>query len=409
VFGLPSVIARSLGAASPWAWVIAGLGIGVVMACFAEVASRFTEAGGPYLYARVAFGRLAGIEMGWLVYLTRLTAAAANANLLVIFLGLFWPGATGPVASRVVLGGVVGSLALVNFRGVVAGTRTSNVLVIAKLVPLGIFILAGLVYMAGPRAVVPAEFTAPPATWLGAILILCFAYGGFEAALMPLGEAKDPRRDAPFALLSALVVVMLLYTLTQTVVMHALVDPATPERPVSAAADVMWGPAAGLAIGFAALVSVSGYLAGCTLNVPRLTFAMAERGDLPGVFARVHHRFHTPFVSLLCFSGLVWILAAGGSFLQNLTLSAVSRLLTYGLICAAMLRLRRGNLAPPAEFSLPGGPGFAGLGILFSLVLATRMSGREGLILAGTLVIGLLNWRWALKGLAGRQAVAGTN
>jgi amino acid transporter len=409
VFGLPSVIARSLGAASPWAWVIAGLGIGVIMACFAEVASRFTEAGGPYLYARVAFGRLAGIEMGWLVYLTRLTAAAANANLLVIFLGLFWPGATGPVASRVVLAVVVGGLALVNYRGVVAGTRTSNVLVIAKLVPLGIFILAGLVYMAGPRAVLPAEVPALPATWLGAILILCFAYGGFEAALMPLGEAKDPRRDAPFALLSALLVVMLLYTLTQTVVMHALADPATPERPVSAAAEVMWGPAAGLAIGFAALVSVSGYLAGCTLNVPRLTFAMAERGDLPGGFARVHRRFHTPFVSLLCFSGLVWILAAGGSFLQNLTLSAVSRLLTYGLVCAAMLRLRRGNRAPAAEFSLPAGPAFAGLGILFSLVLATRMSGREGLILAGTLVMGMLNWRWALRGLHGGQDVAGTN
>jgi amino acid transporter len=291
----------------------------------------------------------------------------------------------------------------------VAGTRTSNVLVIAKLVPLGIFILAGLVYMAGSRAVVPAEFSAPPATWLGSILILCFAYGGFEAALMPLGEAKDPRRDAPFALLAALLVVILLYTLTQTVVMHALADPATPERPVSAAAEVMWGTGAGLAIGFAALVSVSGYLAGCTLNVPRLTFAMAEQRDLPGVFARVHRRFHTPYVSLLCFSGLVWILAAGGSFLQNLTLSAVSRLLTYGLVCGAMVRLRRGTLAPPAAFSLPGGPAFAALGILFSVVLATRMSGREGLILAGTLAIGVLNWRWALLRPPGGQDLARTN
>lgn len=397
VFGLPSVIGGKLGAASPWAWLLAALGIGVIMACFAEVASRFGEAGGPYLYAHVAFGRFAGIEMGWLLYLTRVTAAATNANLFVAYLGEFWPGASAPVATTLVLGVLIGGLTLVNYRGVAGGARASNVFAISKLVPLGLFIAAGLVFVLQGRGVEPATVTAPFTTWLEAILLLCFAYGGFEAALMPLGEARDPRRDAPFALFAALGVVTLTYTLVQFVVMHLLPDPASAARPVSAAAGAMLGSGAARVMALVAMISVSGYLAGATLNVPRLTFAMAEREDLPAVFGRIHPRFLTPHISLLCFSLLTWGLASAGSFLQNLTLSAVSRLLTYGLVCLALVRYRRTQLAPPPIFTLPGGTTLALLGVLFSLAVATRMTSREGLILAMTLAIGLANWLWTRR------------
>ena len=137
VFGLPSVIAGQLGRASPWAWVIAGLGMVLVVAAFAEVASRFTRAGGTYLYARVAFGRFAGIEMAWLTYLVRLTAAATNANLFVIYLAEFWPGATAPVASRLLLALVFLPLVVANYRGVRGGVWTSSAFAVTKLAPLG--------------------------------------------------------------------------------------------------------------------------------------------------------------------------------------------------------------------------------------------------------------------------------
>ena len=100
VFGLPSVIGGKLGAMSPLAWLVAALGIGTVVACFAEVASRFSEAGGPYLYAREAFGPFAGFQIGWLLWLARVTAFAALANLLVSYLGVFWPAAAGGPAGR---------------------------------------------------------------------------------------------------------------------------------------------------------------------------------------------------------------------------------------------------------------------------------------------------------------------
>ena len=89
---MPSVISGKLGGAAPWAWVWRRALIGVIIACFAEVASRFRGAGGPYLYARATFGRFAGIQTGWMAYLARLTASAIVANLFVIYLGEFWSG-----------------------------------------------------------------------------------------------------------------------------------------------------------------------------------------------------------------------------------------------------------------------------------------------------------------------------
>ena len=97
IFGLPSDLGRLLGRLSPLAVLIAGIAIGIIMACFAEVGSQFSEAGGPYLYARATFGRFIGIEVGWLLWLVRVAAPAANANLFGIYLGEFWAAASEPV------------------------------------------------------------------------------------------------------------------------------------------------------------------------------------------------------------------------------------------------------------------------------------------------------------------------
>jgi APA family basic amino acid/polyamine antiporter len=401
VFGLPSVIGGRLGAASPWAWVAAALGMALVVASFAEVASRFTRAGGTYLYARVAFGRFAGIEMAWLTYLVRLTAAATNANLFVIYLAEFWPRATEPVESRLLLALVLLPLAAANYRGVRGGVSASNGFAVAKLVPLAVFVVVGLFAMGtgDGMQVSPPPGQADAGTWLEAILLLVFAYGGFESALLPLGEAKDPRRDAPVALFAALGLCALLYTLVQVVVIAALADPAASPRPLAAAAHVFLGPLGAWLMAAGALVSVYGYLAAAMLNVPRLTYAMAAEGDLPPKLGAVHPKFRTPHVSVMLFAAMVWTFAAAGNFLQNLTLSAVSRLLTYGAVSVALVVLRRKESArsdgvEPAWLRVPAGHAVAALGLGFSAVLALRMSQREIAVLAGTLAAGLLHWMW---------------
>jgi amino acid transporter len=394
------VIAAQLGRASPWAWVLAGLGMVLVVAAFAEVASRFTRAGGTYLYARVAFGRFAGIEMAWLTYLVRLTAAATNANLFIIYLAEFWPGATAPAASRLLLAAVMLPLVVTNYRGIRGGVWTSSAFAVAKLAPLAIFVVAGLWAMAAgdlsPAPALPAN--ADAGAWLEAILLLVFAYGGFESALLPLGEARDPRRDAPVALFTALGLCALIYTLVQVVVLAMLADPSATDRPLAAAAQVFLGPLGAVLMAAGALLSVYGYLAAAMVNVPRLTYAMAAEGDLPPRLAAVHPRFRTPHVSVAVFAATVWAFAAAGGFLGNLSLSAVSRLLTYGMVSVALVVFRRrdgvAREVDPAWFRVPAGTVVAALGLAFSAVLALRMKRLELVVLAGTIACGLVHWIW---------------
>ncbi|MEZ4587251.1 MAG: APC family permease [Gemmatimonadales bacterium] len=394
VYGLPSVLAGKVGGAAWWSWLGAAVVIAIIMACFAEVASRFAGAGGPYLYARVAFGPFVGIQMGWMAYLVRLTAAAANANLVVTYLGEFWPGVSKPAAGGLVLLGLLGGLAAINYRGVKHGARMSNLFIVSKLLPLLLFAFVGIALVLARGPITPAPPTAPitGSVWVETLLILIFAYGGFEAAMVPLSEAKNPQRDAPFALFMALLVCTVIYTMVQLVVSLSLPDAASHARPLAAAARVLAGSPGAVLITIGALLSLFGYLSGATVMAPRLTFAMAEQGDFPAVVGRVHPVYRTPYVSVLLFSALALVLALSGSFVQNLTLSAVSRLATYGLVCLAVpVMRRRSDLAEPA-FRLPFAGPIAVLGVFFSLLLATRMTSREGIILAIVATLAGVNW-----------------
>jgi amino acid transporter len=394
IFGLPSVVAGLLGRAGVYAYLIAAVGIGVIMGCFAEVASQFREAGGPYLYARTAFGRLVGLQVGWLAWLVRVTASAAAANLFAIYLAEFWPQAKDPFARALVLTLFVGVLAAVNYRGVAAGAQFSSVFAVAKLVPLAVFIGVGLFFVGQAR---PAESAAAtPGAWLEAVLVLIFAFGGFEAAMMPMAEAKDPRRDAPFALFMGLVICAVVYTLIQLVVQGVLPAPVATDRPLALAARQFLGPAGAVLLTLGALVSLYGYLSGQMLSTPRLTYAFAEQEDFPAFFAAVHPKFRTPHVSIVIFALLVWTLSLAGTFRWNVTLSAVARLFTYGLVCAALLVLRR-KQPSAAAFRLPVGRVLAVLGIAFSLVLLSRMGRNELLIVLATAIVAFLNWGWVRR------------
>jgi basic amino acid/polyamine antiporter, APA family len=403
IFGLPSQLAAALGNRSPLAVLLAGLVIGVIMACFAEVASYFNQAGGPYLYARVAFGRLVGIEMGWMLCLAQLSAPAANANLFVIYLGQFWPGATAPVPRIIILTVLVGVLALINYRGVRSGTQISNFFTIAKLVPLGIVIVAGAIYLLSRhQSLAPLSTPATTSAWLKAILLMVFAYGGFESALTPMGEAKDPRRDAAFSLLAALVSCTVIYTLVQWICVGILPNASRTERPLAEVAHLALGANGAIIVTIGALISFYGYLSAKTLGIPRVPFALAEQGDFPRIFAAVHPKFHTPYFSILVFAALTWALALFGSFAWNLTLSAVARLVYYGVGCAALPVLRK-KLPGKSLFRLPAGRVFAALGVLICIVLLTQVDLSKSVILVATLAIAFLNWIWVRRTKAGAE------
>lgn len=392
VFGLPSILAGLLGRASILAVIVAAIAMACIMACFSEVASRFAQTGGPYLYVQEAFGRFMGIQVAWLVWFVRLTSCAANANLFLTYLGEFWPGAAQASMKLGILTFLIGILALINFLGVRAGTHLSNSFTFAKLASLGIVIVSGAIYLLRLHPSVP-QLTEPqgPHSWARAIVLLIFAYGGFEAALISAGEAKNPRRDMPFALLAALITCAVIYSLIQWVVVAILPDPAHSVRPLADVARIVMGQSGAAIISIGALFSIYGYLSGNVLATPRITFALAERGDFPSPFAAVHPRFRTPYFSILVFAVLVWTLALFGSFAGNATLSAGSRLFYYGLVCAALPTLRRKSQRP-ALLQVPGGTLLAVLGMLICAALLTQIEYNKSIILLVAIAVAAANW-----------------
>ena len=392
VFGLPSVLAGLLGRASIFAVLLAALAVSVIMACCAEVGSRFTETGGPYLYAHAAFGRFMGIQVAWLVWFVRLTACAANANLFVTYLGEFWSGATQPTMKLAILSLLIGILAGVNFVGVRAGAQVSTSFTVAKLTSLGLVGAAGAFYLLRSHHVIP-EMSLPPGphAWTRAIVLLIFAYGGFEAALISAGEAKNPQRDVPFGLFAALFACTILYSLIQWVVVGVLPDPGHSERPLADVARTVMGQGGAILIATGALLSIYGYLSGNILATPRITFALAERGDFPSPFALVHRRFHTPYFSIFAFAVLVWLLALFGNFAWNATLSAGSRLFYYGVVCACLPALRRKEKTR-APVHIPAGTLIGIAGILLCATLLTQIEYSKSLVLIPAVAVAVINW-----------------
>lgn len=403
IFGLPSLIAGYLGKYSPVGYLAAFVGVAVVAACLAEVSSYFQEAGGPYLYTREAFGRFAAIQIGWLTWLSRVTACSGVANLFITYLGAFVPAANGRWARAGILAALIGVLATVNYRGVSAGKTVSDFFTATKIGLLGLFAAGGLLalWLHPSIRVVPV---AVPLTWgscFEAILLMVYAYGGFESALIASGEASDPRKDAPVALLIAIVTATLLYVAVQVVVIYTLADPAGTAKPAVDAARQFLGPVGVTLVGVGTLISVYGYLSANMLHTPRVMFAMGEQGDFPPMFARIHPRFRTPHVAIVVFAAMLILFSIGANFRWNASLSAISRLFMYGAIVAALPVLRR-KRREGAMFRLPAALVFVALGLGFMAVLMAQMRRQELVVLSVAFAIGFANWIWA-RGLNDRR------
>ena len=391
IFGMPATLAALTGAWSPLAALLGGLGILTIVLCFAEVASRFRDPGGPYLYAREAFGPLVGFEVGWLTFWTRVLSAAANLNVFVLYLGELVPGARGGAGRLTLMVGLVGLITVVNVVGVRQATWAVDAFTLAKLLPLVLLILLGAGHVRGDT--LAGQNVATP-DWTQAILLLVFAYGGFEAALIPAGEARDPRRDTGFALLAGLGTVAAVYMLVQLVVVGVVPHAAHAPAAIAAAFGVLLGPPGVVLASVAAMVSVAGWTTGAVLQSPRVLYSMAERGELPAVLGRVHPRFHTPDLAIVTFALVSLAFGLAGGFAWNATLAAIVRLIYYGLTCVALLVFRRRAEAPPG-FRVPAAPIVAPLGLLFCLWLLSTRTLAQVWILAVLVVAGLPLLWWA--------------
>ena len=397
IFGLPSELTRLLGRASPFAMIFATLGMTVIMACIAEVASQFSEPGGAYLYVRTAFGHFMGMQIGWFDLLAVTGGLAAVASLFLNYFTAFLPWSLNLWERASLLAILMAIPTVLNYRGVRNGANLSSVMTVAKLSPLVLLVLFGVVRFAREPQVISASEIASPgfSNWVSAMALLVFAFGGWEDGFIATGEVRESCRTILFGLGIGLVACAVLYTLLQFITVATIGDKITG-RPLAEAASVLLGRGGATFVTLAALISMYSWISTTMLYAPRLAYSLAAQGDFPSVFARLHPRFHTPSVSIL-FSGFTgWMLASSGTFLWIAALSSGSMIVMYAGVCASLIRLRK--LRPNADaLRIPFGPFLSVLAIAISLLLMAGLKRRELLWMCVTALIATANWLWARR------------
>jgi APA family basic amino acid/polyamine antiporter len=298
----------------------------------------------------------------------------------------------------VLLVAFISFLAIVNYLGVAKGTLLNNLFAATKLIVLLLFIVAGLAALLIFPAirVTPDTVSSHAADWFEALILIVYAYGGFESALFPSGEARDPRKDAPIALCVAVITATFLYVALQYVVIHILPHAAATSTPAADVAKRLLGSLGASLLTVGILVSLYGSLSANMLETPRLTFAMGEQGDFPKFFAAIHPRFRSPHLSIAAFALLLTAFSIGGTFKGNAILSAGSRLFVYAATAAALPVLRRKHPSADA-FRLPFGIAFSVLALVFTGLLVARIQIRDLIVIAAAFSVGVLNWLWARR------------
>jgi basic amino acid/polyamine antiporter, APA family len=388
IFGLPARAFALAGVYSLLAYVVCAIPVLLIVLCFAEVGSRFKETGGLYLYAREAFGPLIGFEIGWLSWLTRVTAFGGLCNLFADYLAFFLPAVASGVMRAVVITAVISVLAGVNIAGVRIASTVGNVFTVGKLLPLLALIGVGLIFIKLPNY--SASIVPGYSSFSSAVLILVFAFSGFEMASIPAGESKDPRRHLPFALLTGTSVAVVLYVALQAICIGTVPNLATSSRPLADAGSYLLGTPGAVLISLGALISTTGTMNAIMLTGPRLLFAMAEQGQLPRIASATHHRFRTPHIAILFSAAVILALTLSGTFISLVTLSTVIRLTTYASTCAAVQVFRRRGFNGAGLFLMPAGKVISSLALLLILWLFSSSAWSEAIQTLAAAVAGLM-------------------
>jgi amino acid transporter len=222
------------------------------------------------------------------------------------------------------------------------------------------------------------------------VLLLVYAFTGFEMATIPAGEVRDPQKSLPRALLIAIVVVAILYIMIQVVCVGTLPGLAESQKPLADSGTQFLGAAGGAIISAGAIISITGNLNILLLSGSRLPFAMAEQRQLPAFIGSIHRRFFTPYISILLTAGLMLFLTLKSSFVAALTISTIARLVTYGATCLSLPVFRARREAPTAVFRLPGGSIIAILSLLLIVWLLRHSTPAEAAASAWAAGAGLL-------------------
>ena len=390
IFALPSKVAERADILSPWLFVGAGLVFILIVLAFAELASYFRESGGPALYSTKAFGPVVGFGTSWIYYVSRISSSAANSHAIALYLGSLWAWFDTPAGHAVVVTLVLGGLTAVNVLGVRDGIRTLAVFTFFKVLPLLILIVLGLQFVS-PDVLFPSTFPTIDDPG-GTVLLLFYAFIGFEAIVMTAGETENPRRTIPLAMVKTVAAITVLYFLIVLVFVVVLPDELDSGATLADVASKLVGPAGAIIIALTAVFSIGGNLAGSVLSASRLTLSMAEQRLLPQWFGRIHEKYSSPANSVLFFGGIAIAAALSGTFVKLAIASTLTRMVVYSVSIAALPVIKR--QADPevvaSAFKLPGGYTIPALAIGLCIWVAFQSSLESWTLTGGLVLVGLL-------------------
>jgi amino acid transporter len=383
IFALPGKVAVNAGMLSPWLFLAVGVVFLAVVLTFAELASYFRESGGPVLYASYAFGPLAGFGTGWILFLSRMTAFAANANVMAIYLGSLFPWFAEGVGRTAVISIVTLGLTYANILGVKDGVRTMGFFTVLKVLPLVLLVLLGLQHVTTGTLIPSAS---------GTTLLLIYAYVGFETMAVTAGETTEPRRVLPRALIRTVIGTGILYFLIVLVFISVIPKDTYADATLVDVGRALAGPVGAVAITLAAVFSIGGNLAGTMIAAPRLIFALAENKLLPAWFGNIHSKYATPDHSILVMGGLALVMALTGSFVELAVASSLSRMLSYILCIGALpvIRNRASEEMNARAYRIRGGYTLPLVGLAICLWLTAQANAQNWKTVGILLAIGLV-------------------
>lgn len=389
IYALPAIVAIEMGGAGIFGYLFCALMLIAIMLCYVEIGSRITGSGGSYIYVEAAFGTFAGFIINWLFFFGwGIIGSAAILNVLADSLSVLFPVFHNSFFRGLLFFILLGLMVLLNVRGAKQSVRFLEYITIVKVIPLFGIIIFGL----GHVEVNNLHWQHFPSvkTFGDTVLVLFFAFAGFETSLSISGEIKNPKRTIPMGVLLAGTLVFIIYIFLQTVTLGVLGAHiiAFKDAPLAAVAEKIVGPIGATLLLIAAVISCLGNTGGDVLATPRLLFAGANDGLFPQFLAKVHPRFATPYMAIITYSALIFIVSVSGGFNQLAILASCVLLLIYLSVILATIKLRfRKEKAAEKTFKIPGGLVVPFIAIAAIIWLLSHLSGKEILSTAAFIAV----------------------
>jgi basic amino acid/polyamine antiporter, APA family len=411
IYALPALIGIQLGAASVFGYVLCGLMFAAIMLCYVEIGSRVKTSGGSYAYVEKAFGPFAGFIVNWLFFFGwGIISDAAIMNLVADSLSVVFPTFLNPLMRIMLFAILMGLMIVVNMCGSKQSVRFVALVTIVKLLPLACIIIFGFRYIDFDNFRIE-HFPSLDAL-NNTALILFFSLAGFESSLNVSGEIKDSKRTVPRGVLLGGLTVFIIYILIQTITQGVLGTQLSEfkDAPLAAVAEKIIGTEGVTILLFAAVVSGLGCVNGDVLASSRLLFAGANDGLFPKFLGKIHPRFATPYLAVITYAVLIFILSVSGGFKQLATLASGALLLIYLAVILALIKLRMAKEdGGEKSFKVPGGLLIPGIAIASITYVLSNLNRKEvisiAVFVAAVCVIYLVMMKWQKKSDGNRHAV----